>query len=259
MSYLDKLFGLNNKITCITGAARGNGKAMALAIGQAGADLVLCDSLEKELLDTVKEIKNLTNIKVRSYCCDLINREEIVGFIKYIRTNVPRIDILVNNAGVTFSNNALNYSIEDWERTYKINLRAPFELSQEVGKIMKKNKGGVIINITSLSAEMAFPDNVAYITFKGALKQLSKALAYDLGKYNIRVNNIGPGYIKTNMTSSSWKNEKLKKERMKRTILGRWGVPNDLAGAVIFLSSDASSYITGQDLYVDGGWLVKGL
>ncbi len=120
-----------------------------------------------------------------------------------------------------------------------------------------KATGGSIINITSLNAELAFPDNPAYVAFKGGLKQLTKSLALDLGKYNIRVNNIGPGYMRTNMTKKGWANNRKLIED--RTILGRWGTPDDLIGTAIFLLSSASSYITGQDIYVDGGYLTKGL
>ena len=124
---------------------------------------------------------------------------------------------------------------------------------------MKKNSGGSIINVTGLAAEQGFPNNPAYVAFKGALKQLTKAAAHDLGTFGIRVNNIGPGYILTDMTTKSWSDPLSHKEKAQRTLLGRWGQPEDLMGVVIFLASDASSYITGQDIYVDGGWLAKGL
>jgi gluconate 5-dehydrogenase len=123
---------------------------------------------------------------------------------------------------------------------------------------MKAHGSGSIINITSINAELGFPGNPAYVAFKGALKQLTKALALDLGP-SIRVNAIGPGYFRTDMTRKSWGDDTMRQERSSRTILGRWGVPDDLAGAVIFLASDASAYVTGIDLYVDGGWLAKGL
>jgi NAD(P)-dependent dehydrogenase (short-subunit alcohol dehydrogenase family) len=125
--------------------------------------------------------------------------------------------------------------------------------------MMKDQRGGSIINITSIGAELGFPDNPAYVAAKGALKQLTRSLALDLGSFGIRVNNIGPGYFRTDMTNGSWNDPQLKEDRTRRTILGRWGQPEDLAGAVIFLASDASRYITGQDLYMDGGWLAKGL
>ena len=122
-----------------------------------------------------------------------------------------------------------------------------------------KKTGGSIINITSLNAELAFPNNPAYVAFKGGLKQLTKALALDLGQYNIRVNNIGPGYMKTDMTKKSWLNPKLRKARTSRILLNRWGEKEDIVGPCIFLASDASKYVTGHDLYVDGGWLANGL
>ena len=124
---------------------------------------------------------------------------------------------------------------------------------------MKDQGGGSIINITSIGAELGFPNNPAYIAAKGALKQLTRSLALDLGSFGIRVNNIGPGYFRTDMTKGSWNDPQLEEDRIRRTILGRWGEPDDLAGAAIFLASEASRYITGQDLYVDGGWLAKGL
>ena len=159
-------------------------------------------------------------------------------------------------AGITRGNNVFDYDEEDWENTYQVNLKAPFELSREVARYMK-NSGGSIINITSLNSELGFPNNPAYVAMKGGLKQLTKSLAVDLGKYNIRVNNVGPGYIKTNMTKQGWKNNR--KEIEDRTILGRWGRPEELVGTIVFLLTSASSYITGQDIYVDGGYLTKGL
>ena len=120
-------------------------------------------------------------------------------------------------------------------------------------------KGGCIINITSLAAEQGFPENVAYVASKGGLKQLSKAIALDLAHKNIRVNSIGPGYVKTKMTKKSWQNKKKKKNRSERIISNRWANPEDIANACIFLGSDLADYINGQEIYVDGGWLSKGL
>jgi NAD(P)-dependent dehydrogenase (short-subunit alcohol dehydrogenase family) len=140
-----------------------------------------------------------------------------------------------------------------------INTTSYFELSKISLKYMKKNKmGGSIINFTSIGGFLGFPNNPAYCASKGAVQQLTKSLAVDLSKFNIRVNNIVPGYIKTPMNIKSWKNKIEKKRRAERTILGRWGNTKDLIGATIFLSSEASSYITGTDIVVDGGWLSKG-
>ena len=124
---------------------------------------------------------------------------------------------------------------------------------------MKKKKSGVIINITSINAEFAFPDNPSYQVTKAGLKQLTKSLALDLAKFGIRVNSVGPGYFRTSMTKKSWNNLKKRKKIRESTMLKRWGVPKDLEGIIVFLSSDSSEYITGQDIYVDGGWSAKGI
>ena len=218
----------------ITGASGGNGSAIADGLEECGAIVVRADLPEYDITD--KKKLDLLVEKALTYS------SEIYG--------------LVNCAGVTYCHDVFEYTEEDWDKTYKVNLKAPYELSRKVAKHMKEN-GGSIINITSLNSELAFPDNPAYVSTKGGLKQLTKSLAVDLGKYNIRVNNLGPGYIKTNMTKFGWANNRKKIED--RTILGRWGEPSDLVGTAIFLLSNASSYITGQDIYVDGGYLTRGL
>ena len=141
---------------------------------------------------------------------------------------------------------------------FKINVTAPFVLCRELLPMMKVS-GASIVNITSLNSEMAFPNNPAYVASKGALKQLTKSIALDYGKYNIRCNNVGPGYMMTDMTKKSWSNPEIYRERKNKTVLGRWGSAKDLIGIISFLLSDSSEYITGQDVYVDGGWLIKGL
>ena len=246
MTYLDTLFSLKNKIAVVTGAARGNGKAIALGLKNAGATVVAVDVVEND-------------IGCDMYYCDITDTSALSELVTYIIDKYGKIDILVNNAGVSYTSDFSDYPEELWEKTYKVNLKAPFELTQLVAEHMRKSKAGSIINVTSLNAELAFPDNPAYMAFKGALKQLTKSTACDLGSYGIRANNLGPGYIKTQMTERSWHQLDLHNARQNRTLLGRWGNPEDLIGTAIFLASDASSYITGQDIYVDGGWLTKGL
>lgn len=223
------LFSVKDKVIIVTGASGGIGKTIANELNKNGAIVIKADLPEYDVTNPI-DLDNLTNQK--------------------------HIHGLINCAGVTYGNKLFEYKDEDWENTYKVNLKAPYELARRAAQVMKST-GGSIINITSLNAELAFPDNPAYVAFKGGLKQLSKSLALDLGKYNIRVNNIGPGYMKTDMTKKGWANNRKLIED--RTILGRWGTPKDLVGTIIFLLSDASSYITGQDIYVDGGYLTKGL
>lgn len=230
-----ELFDLKDKVIIVTGSSGGNGSAIAKGLENIGAIVVKAD--------------------LPDY--DITKNEDLEKLIEVAITHNGKIHGLVNCAGVTYGNNPTDYSDDDWEKTYKVNLKAPFDLSRKVAKVMQEEKDGSIINITSLNAELAFPNNPAYVSSKGALKQLTKSLALDLGKYNIRVNNIGPGYIKTNMTKKGWSQNRKKIEE--RTILGRWGEPEDLIGATIFLLSSASSYVTGQDIYIDGGYLAKGL
>ena len=258
MSYFKSLFSLENKVAIVTGAARGNGLAISEALLRSGSTVIMVDVLKEELKKTEKEFLS-KELSVFSFVADISKKEEIKKLVKYVKTKFGKLDILINNAGITISDSPLTYSEKDWDKTFKINLKTPFILSQECSKIMMEKKSGVIINITSINAEFAFPNNPAYQATKAGLKQLTKSLALDLAKFGIRVNSIGPGYIKTEMTKQSWKNSKKRGERTNRTILKRWGVTEDLIGVTIFLASDASSYITGQDIYVDGGWLIKGI
>jgi NAD(P)-dependent dehydrogenase (short-subunit alcohol dehydrogenase family) len=231
---MKNLFSIKDKIIIVTGASGGNGSVISDGLEELGAKVFRADFPK----------------------CDVRNPIQLDMLVANAIQHGERIDGLVNCAGVSYVNDLFEYTDEDWDNTYLTNLKAPYELSRKVAKHMKKN-GGSIINITSLNSELGFPNNPAYVSMKGGLKQLTKSLAVDLGKYNIRVNNLGPGYIKTNMTKGSWKNRR--KEIEDRTIFGRWGEPEDLVGTVIFLLSSASDYITGQDIYVDGGYLVKGM
>ena len=249
MNYLESVFSLSGKVVVVTGASGGIGQAITLCLAQAGARKVYALDLKD---DTKWPSQNIEN-----YSIDLQDENQISGFVDNINLNYPGgIDVLVNCAGVTFTNNFFDYSNEDWDTTYRINLLAPYLLSKGLAKNMFN---GSVINITSLNAELAFPNNPAYVTTKHGLKGLTKTLALELGKRSIRVNNVGPGYIKTEMTKKSWSNDTIHEERKKKTFLDRWGTSTDIAGTVLFLASDASSYITGQDIYVDGGWTAKGL
>jgi len=231
---MKNMFSLDDKVVIVTGTSGSIGSAIATTLELHGSIVVRADLPE----------------------CDITRSDHLDDLVTRAMAHTEEIHGLVNCAGVTYGNNIFDYMDEEWEKTYRVNLKAPYELTKRVAQKMKRT-GGSIVNITSLNAELAFPDNPAYVTFKGALKQLTKSLALDLGKYNIRVNNVGPGYIRTNMTKKGWSEHREKIAA--RTILGRWGTPEDLTGPVAFLLSSASAYVTGQDLYVDGGWLAKGL
>lgn len=245
---------LKNDNVFISGAGGDIGFSILLKFLKAGAN---CYCLDKDL-GKMKKILNVKKFKkkIRFIKTNL----EIDNFIEDIEKKIKRIKIntLINVSGFTKSESFLKYNLNDWNKTLRVNLTAPFLLS----KFLSNNniiKGGSIVNITSLASEQGFPNNVAYVASKGGLKQLTKAMAIDLVDKGIRVNSIGPGYIKTNMTKKSWNDKKKRKNRSDRIILNRWGIPEDIANAALFLSSELSSYINGQDLYVDGGWLSQGL
>ena len=258
MSYIEELFSLQGQVAIVTGAARGNGKAIAEGLLRAGASVAMVDVNGDGLNAAVADFRN-QSLDAHAYTCDLSDGSQIERLVTEIVSSSKSIDVLVNNAGVTFGYPLLEYPDDAWDKTYEVNLRAAFLLSRAVGREMVKRGKGSIINITSLNAEMAFPDNPAYMACKGGLRQLTKSLAFDLGRHGIRANNVGPGYFVTEMTARSWNDPEKRRQRTEHTVLGRWGEPRDLAGVVIFLASDASSYMTGQDIYVDGGWLIKGL
>ena len=242
------LFNIKNFVTIVTGSGRGIGLKIAEGFYEYGAKVIRIDlNLKKHKL-----------YKFDDYIIDLTKQKLVDRCVNEIKHKYGRIDVLINNAGVT-TNSTNFYDEKILKKTLSVNLIAAYNLSNKVCKIMSKRKKGSIINITSLAAERGFIGNPSYQVSKAGLKQLTKALACDWGQKNIRINNVCPGYIKTPMTLRSFKNSKLKKNRDTRMILKRWGEPKDLVGPCIFLASDSSSYITGSDIFVDGGWLAKGL
>ena len=245
------IFDINDLNIIITGAASGNGKVISEALFDRGANIIAID--KKNINFKIKSENKNTFFK---YKCNLENEKDLLKLINKIKKKYKRIDVLINNAGITLPN---KYKIESWQTTFNVNLKAPYLLIYEISLLMKKFKKGSIINITSLSQKLAFSNNPAYNSSKAALSMLTNSFAMDLGKYNIRVNNIAPGYMKTSMTKKSYKNKKKYEERKSRTMLNRWGQSTDLIGAVIFLASDASSYITSTEIFVDGGWSKKGI
>ena len=250
---MKNLFSIEGKVIIITGAGRGIGHKLATELVKYSATIY---SLDKKFIKKIPNnlLSNIIEIK-----CDITNHRKIKHVFKKIFMKEKRIDVLINNAGVSFALQKKNqlYSEKDWIQTINVNLTGSFYCSKEAIKYMLKQRNGSIINITSIHAELGFPRNPAYNASKGGLKMLGKAFAKDWSKFGIRVNNIGPGYIKTEMTSKRFRNKKNRLERQNRTLLGRWGKTEDLIGPCIFLASDASRYMTGQDLYIDGGWLIN--
>ena len=254
MSYVEELFSLGGKTAVVTGAGRGLGRGIAEALSRAGARTLLVGRNAERLQVAREELAALGG-EVLARPSDLGERAEVDALIEYIKAEFGQLHILVNNAGVTKPQPLLEYADEAWDETLRVNLDAPFRLARGLAPLMPE--GGSIINITSIAAELGAGDNPAYGAAKGGLKQLTKFLAHDLAAHGLRVNAIGPGYFHTDMGALSWNDPERRAQRAASTMLGRWGEPEDLAGVAVLLASDAAGYITGQDFYVDGGWLAK--
>lgn len=250
---MNNLFSIEDKIIIITGGGKGLGRTISIGLAECSSKIYCIDKKFPYMVPKNIET-NLFQIK-----CDITNQTNFRSICEKIFRKHKKIDVLFNIAGLGFKKTGQFFSEKNWRKTLEVNLTSAFNCSQTVIKYMIRNKKGSIINFTSINAEMAFPDNPAYVASKGGLKMLGKSLAKDWAKYGIRVNNIGPGYFRTDMTEKSFINKKAKKARELRTMLGRWGRNEELIGPCIFLASDASSYITAQDIYVDGGWTSNGL
>ena len=250
------IFDIKKKVIIVTGSNSGIGLTISKFLVSYGAKVIRLDKHFSNKLTKKKTKKYINCLDIE---IDLTEINKISKLLDKIKNTFNRIDGLINCHGITreIKNNkelAINF-----DETINNNLKSTFILSSLVCKLMSKNKGGSVINITSLGAHLGFPKNPSYQISKAGVRQLTKSLALDWGKKSVRVNNICPGYIKSRMTMKSYKDLNAKKKRLDRMMLDRWGNQEDIVGAAIFLISDASSYITGSDIYVDGGWTAKGL
>jgi len=248
-AYLDKLFSLDGKTAIITGASRGIGYAIAEGLAGAGAAVV---GVARSELSDEESPKGVVY-----KCWDVCGGSDFSDFCRNVAKDNGGLDILVNAAGITLPPGAEEDAEARFRHTIEADVMAVFRTCKSAIPFM--DGAGSIINVTSINSVLGFPDNPGYVAAKGGLRMLTKALAVDFGAAGIRVNNLAPGYVHTTMTQASWTDPELRNNRARHTILGRWGEPSDLVGAAIFLASDASSYVTGQDLFVDGGWIAKGL
>ncbi len=250
---LEKM-SLKGKAGIVTGASRGLGKGIAIGLAQAGADLAITSRELKKIEKVDEEIKSWGR-KVLPLQIDVARKEDIDRMVEKTLEKFGKIDFLFNSAGRITRVPPEDFSEEDWDEEIKVNLKGTFLCCQAVGRVMIKQKRGKIINISSIASFIGGKNISAYVASKGGVSQLTKSLASDWAKYNIRVNAIGPGYFTTDLTESLRKDPKRFSAINARIPLGRWGEPEDLAGIAVFLASDASDYITGQTIFVDGGWL----
>jgi gluconate 5-dehydrogenase len=250
------LFDLNGKTALVTGGGRGIGLAIAKALAEHGADVVLIARTVEQLDKACEEIRAEMGRKAYSFAQDLADLDGVADLFEQVLDRAERVDILVNCAGTTARAASEDASLEDWERVQNVNLKSVLILSQAFCRHCKAaGKGGSIVNIGSLMCDGARPTTAAYAASKGGLLMLTKTLAVEWAQYGINVNAIGPGYIATDLTASLQADEKFSKWVLSKTPAGRWGQPEDLAGAAVLLASPAGAFINGQIIYVDGGWL----
>ncbi|MGH9328642.1 MAG: SDR family oxidoreductase [Terriglobia bacterium] len=254
MGILDR-FKLDGKTALVTGSRRGIGKSIALALAEAGASIVgVSRSLEPEGSDVGREVV-ARGRQFRSYACDFSDRKALRVFIQHVLAEVPEIDILVNCAGTILRKPAAEYPDEYWDTVIGVNLSAQFILTREVGKKMLERGAGKVIFVASLLTFQGGITVPAYAASKGGIGQLTKALANEWACRGVQVNAIAPGYISTDNTAALRRDPERNPAILARIPAGRWGEPQDLQGAAVFLASPASDYVNGTILTVDGGWM----
>jgi 2-deoxy-D-gluconate 3-dehydrogenase len=246
-------FSLEGKTALVTGSATGIGAAIALGLARAGAD-VICHARGDGAEEVAGQIRALGRRSI-ALGCELSERSAQDELVTRALAEFGRIDLLINNAGTIKRAPAVDYSDEDWDLLLEVNLTAPFRLARRVGKQMIEQGGGRIVNVASL---LTFQGGIlvpGYAASKGGLGQLTKALANEWASKGVNVNAIAPGYIATNNTKALREDPVRSRQILERIPAGRWGEPDDIAGAAIFLCSNAARYVTGHVLLVDGGWM----
>ena len=245
-------FSLENKVALITGGTSGLGKMMALALAKAGAFVWIASSRDNAD-ETLKELKD-QGTEGRFIQLDVTASEALENVVSLIHQESNRIDILVNAAGINLRTSAEDLTLDEWQKTIDINLTAPFHLSQLVADSMRENNWGRIINIASLQSLRAFDNSIPYGASKGGIMQLTRALAQAYSKDGVLVNAIAPGFFRTNLTESLFQDPGKLQTLADKTMMGRNGEEKDIFGISVFLCSDANSYVTGQTIFLDGGF-----
>jgi 2-deoxy-D-gluconate 3-dehydrogenase len=248
-------FDLTGKIALVTGCKRGIGMAMALGLAEAGADIIgVSANLELAGSQVSKSVEALGR-QFKAYQADFSNRDSLYAFIKQLKADYPRIDILVNNAGTILRNPAAEHSDEFWDEVLEVNLSSQFILSREIGSRMIAQGSGKIIFTASLLSFQGGINVPGYAASKGGIARLTMALANEWASKGVNVNAIAPGYISTDNTTALREDKERSASILGRIPAGRWGEPEDFKGPVVFLASEASNYVHGTILTVDGGWM----
>ena len=249
-------FDLTGKVAVVTGAGRGMGYHIALALARYGADLVICSRTVSELEKLGGEIKE-SGRRVFITQMDIRNISDIDAMVKDAVSYFGHIDILINNAGINRPQKAEEVTEENWDSVMDTNLKGLFFCAQAVGKVMIKQKKGKIINVSSQAGSVGLLQRAAYCSSKGAVNQLTRVLAIEWAKYNINVNAVAPTFIETPFTAPMFQKEGFKEYVLENIPIGRVGKPEDVIGGVLYLSSGASDLVTGHILLMDGGWTAQ--
>ena len=250
-----ELFELKDKVALVTGSTRGLGEVAASALAKAGADIAVCGRSAADLERVTSTICGLGR-NARGFQFDVTDKAGVVATVDQILDYFGRIDILVNNAGVNYRVPVLEYPEEEWDRVINTNLKGYFLVTQAVVPQMIENGYGKVINMSSILGAVGLPHQLAYASSKGGVDQMTKVMALEWAKLGVRVNAIGPTYFETELVTQIRDDAERFNFINERTPMGRWGHLPELEGTVIFLASAASDFITGQTLYVDGGWTI---
>lgn len=256
-SYLPH-FDLKGKKAIITGATKGIGRAISFSYAEAGADVILIARSLEDLKSTAEQIEKNFNVKADYIASSVTDLDHIIGQINDL-TESRGVDILVNNAGMNIRSEALNVTEDEWQQIIDTNMKSAFFLSKNIAKMMiENNNKGKIISVSSVAGQTALRTGVVYAMTKAAIIQMTKTLALEWGQYGINVNAIGPWYFPTALTEKLLKDEQYVQDIVDRTPMRRIGKLEEIAGPAVFLASDASNYMTGQTLMVDGGMTIYG-
>ena len=247
---------LAEKVAIVTGSNRGIGRGIALALSEAGASVVLMDQNIQNMENTASEIQKLSG-KSLVQQLDITQESQVISMVQNTLKTFGRIDILVNNAGVACRVPAEETTLAQWNQMINVNLTGTFLCGREVGKAMIQQKAGKIVNLVSINATVARQNLSAYAVSKAGVMQLTKCWALEWADHNVNVNAIGPSFVETEMSADYLRDETVRNYLFERLPLKRFGTIKDVASAVLFLVSDASDYITGHTLFVDGGWIVQ--
>lgn len=250
---LSATFRLDDKVAIVTGGSKGLGRGLAEALAAAGAHVVVCSRNVDEGQAVADSLKQM-GVDSLAFRVDVKEKDQVQAMVDGVMEHFGRIDILVNNAGVVVAKHVVDLTEDDWDYVLDINLKGTFLCSQAVGKVMIQQGGGRIINMGSILGRVADVALAAYCASKGGVKMLTKAMAAEWARYNINVNAIAPSYVETDLNRDALSDERVLNRIIRRTPMRRLGTNDDITGACLYLASDAAKFVTGQVIYVDGGW-----